>query len=124
MPRISPEGTHVAVDIRNQGNADVWVGEVARGTRSRLTTSSGLDGIPLWTPDGQRIVFTSGRDGPLALYWKASDSTGTAERLATFEDTLGVLRAHGWSADGRQLVFEIQLPETGKDIGVLSLDDR
>ena len=122
VPRISPDGTRVAVDIRNQGNADVWIGDVARGTRSRLTTTPTLDGIPLWTPDGERVVFSTQREGQMALYWKAADGTGTAEHLATFESSLGVLRAHGWSADGRQLIFEIQPAETGQDIGMLSID--
>ena len=39
--------------------------------------------MPVWTPDGRRIIFMSDRAGVLNLYSQAADGTGTVERLTT-----------------------------------------
>jgi serine/threonine-protein kinase len=99
--RVSPDGRQVAVATFD----DVWTYDVARGTMSRLTTNPAQDRSPLWTRDGQRIVFTSGRNNFPELFSKAADGTGTEERLfARTKDGVD-LRANGWSADGRRLLF-------------------
>ena len=84
---------------------DVWTYDFARATRSRLTTDPALDRSPLWTPDGQRIIFTSNRAGYLELFWRPADGTGGDERLLSRAQDLVDLRGNGWSADGRQLLF-------------------
>ncbi len=110
--RISPDGTRVAVETRGD-NRDVWVYDLARGTLTRLTFDEAPDARPLWTPEGSRVVFGSGRDRG-GLFSKAADGTGEVELLLASE---GDPWAYGWSADGR-LLFD-QNPE---GIGVLSVD--
>ena len=83
-PRLSPDGTRVAVGVTDEGNTEVWVLDLRRETPPRrLTFSPGMDGLPLWTPDGQRIVFMSSRTGVLNWYRQAADGTGAVERLTT-----------------------------------------
>jgi len=81
-PRLSPDGTRVAMSIVDQGNSEVWIWDFAQETLRRLTFSPGVDSMPLWTPDGRRIVFMSARDGRPALYSQAIDG-GTVDRLTT-----------------------------------------
>jgi hypothetical protein len=53
-------------------------------TLTRLTFGPAVDGSPVWTPDGRRIVFGSSRGGAATnLYWQRADNTGTVERLTT-----------------------------------------
>jgi len=84
-PRISPDGTRLALDVRDQ-ELDIWVWDFARETLTRLTFDPGEDEFPLWSPDGQRIVFSSSRDGGSGadsdLFWKAADGSGSVEHLA------------------------------------------
>ena len=82
-PRVSPDGTRLAVAILDQGNTEIWIWDLALETIRRLTFSPGMDGLPVWTPDGQRIIFMSDRTGMLNLYRQAADGGGTVERLTT-----------------------------------------
>ena len=50
VPRISPDGTRVALDIRDEEN-DVWVWDLKRETLTRLTFDPGEDQYPVWTPE-------------------------------------------------------------------------
>ena len=102
FPEISPDGRSVAVMASVGGNTDVWVVDVGRGTASRATTDASFDRFPLWSPQGDRLVFQSNRLGVYDLYEKRADLSGP--------ETL-VLASHlpkfpiGWSHDGRWLLF-------------------
>ena len=56
--RLSPDGTRVALEIRDQ-QSDIWIWDLARETLERLTTDPGLNRLPIWTPDGTRVAFTA-----------------------------------------------------------------
>ena len=79
-PRVSPDGTRLALDIRDQDD-DIWIWDLARQTLTRLTFDPLTDSYPVWSPDSQRLVFGSTRSGPSNLYWQAADGTGAVERL-------------------------------------------
>jgi serine/threonine protein kinase/Tol biopolymer transport system component len=81
-PRVSPDGSQVAVGLVDRGNTEVWITDLARKTFRRLTFSPGMDGLPLWTPDGRRIIFMSARAGALNLYRQTVDG-GAIDRLTT-----------------------------------------
>ena len=116
-PRISPDGTQVAVDARDQEN-DIWVWNVARQTLTRLTFDPGIDRYPVWTPDGRRIAFASQRAGGSTLFWQAADGTGAAERLT---ESPNAQFPESFSADGTRLLFEELRPGTTSDLQLLSL---
>ena len=79
-PRISPDGTRVAVDDNDQ-QQDIWVWDLTAQTLTRLTFGTGLDTSGTWTPDSQRVIFSSAPGGIPALFWRAADGTGRAEPL-------------------------------------------
>ena len=100
--RLSPSGDRLAVALGAPG--DVWTFDIARGTLTRVTTDAANDTQPLWTPDGERLVFASDRDGSLGLYWKQADGSGTAEPLLPRPESFVVI-PETWSPDGAQLLF-------------------
>src|SRR5215468_11063543 len=73
QPHISPDGRTVAVALRG-ALTDVWLFDLMRETWSRLT-SDGHSSNPLWTPDGKRLTFTAGKNGPTSILWKAPDNS-------------------------------------------------
>jgi eukaryotic-like serine/threonine-protein kinase len=99
--RVSPDGARVAVATQ----ADVSTYDVVRATLSRLTTDPAPDHSPLWTPDGQRIIFTSTRAGYPELFSRPADGSGSDERLLARGKDLVDLVAMAWSPDGGQLLF-------------------
>ena len=77
--RVSPDGRRIAAG--NPMAGDIWILDVETESWSRLTFDASAF-VPLWTPDGERIVFFSNRDGHRTLNWKASDGSGQSERIA------------------------------------------
>ncbi len=63
LPRVSPDGTRVAVEGRDGQPPDIWTWDFAGETLTRLTFDPANDGGPTWTPDSQRVLFGSGREG-------------------------------------------------------------
>ena len=118
VPRLSPDGQRLAVTNISEGR-DVWTYDLRRGVLSRLTFDPGADLDPLWTPDGQRIVFRSNRSGAFNLYWKPADGSGEAEQLTSSEHSQS---PYSWTPDGKVLAFWERSPQTGSDIWVLWLD--
>jgi serine/threonine protein kinase/dipeptidyl aminopeptidase/acylaminoacyl peptidase len=82
-PKISPDGKKVAVDITDPqtGNVDVWIYESSGGFATRFTSHSAIDAIPVWSPDGNRVVFQSLRKGHADLYQKLSSGLGNEELI-------------------------------------------
>jgi serine/threonine protein kinase len=102
-PRISPDGTKVALIIGDTPNANLWVWDIVRETATRLTFDESVDLVPLWTPDGKKIVYFSIRQEEAGLYWKNADGTGEAELLVSSPDQW--LMPWSWSVDGNTLVM-------------------
>jgi Tol biopolymer transport system component len=84
-PNLSPDGTRIAVAMAEGGrNADIWTFDLDGGSPTRITTR-GENASPVWTPDGEWLLFWSERDGIRTVYRKRSDGTGDEERLAEGE---------------------------------------
>lgn len=80
QPHLSPDGRRVAVTIDDAAGSNIWIGDVERGTFTRLTFE-GHNFAPVWSPDGEGLVFTSNRAGEINLYWQPIDGSEPARRL-------------------------------------------
>jgi hypothetical protein len=117
-PALSTDGSNVAFSRNVNGNQDIWRLDVASGELTRFTFDPGIDFVPLWSPNGRRVVFSSNRSGAFDLYEKPATGAGAEELLlATPQNKFAV----DWSPDGNVLLYVSNDPDMGYDIWALPL---
>jgi serine/threonine-protein kinase len=105
IARLSPDGTRIALDVRDEDN-DIWIWAFAPKTLTRLTSVPGNDMFPVWTGDSQRVIFLAapGKEGTRTLSWRTADATAAAEDLLT--GVVGLAsRPYAVSPNGSTLVL-------------------
>ena len=117
-PRLDPTGRRVAVPRFEGGNRDVWVMDLVRGDRTRLTSDLAGDANPVWSADGRSVIFQSVRD-PVSIF--VIPASGLGDPRLVLRDAGIPLSA---SSDGRFLLYQRQDPKTGVDLWVLPLGDE
>jgi Tol biopolymer transport system component len=119
--RLSRDGRYVAMVYGDPG--DVWLQDLVRGGRRRLTHDPLNDFYPIWSPDGTRVVYASDRSLFVHLFVSRTDGAGKEEALL---ETPQMKSATDWSPDGRYLFFEAASDaNTSKnDLWVLDMTDR
>ena len=107
-PALSPDDTKLAIGIRDPQtkSRDIWIFDLLRGTRTRLTFDPADDLDSIWSPDGTRIAFTSNRTGQRNIYQKLADGLGPEELLLGGKD--GQENVEDWSQDGKYLMYNYQ----------------
>lgn len=100
--RISPQGDRVAMEM-DAGVDDIWVLDIARGIKTRLTFGPVSNAYPVWSPDGRWIAYVSDRNGSSNIFRKPSDGSGAEELLLTSNSQLQV--PTDWSQDGKYLMY-------------------
>jgi Tol biopolymer transport system component len=104
-PSISPDDSKLAVCIRDPQTAtrDIWIFDLLRGGKTRLTFDPADDVNPVWSPDGTRIAFTSDRSGQRNIYGKLADGSGPEELLLGGSEAQE--NVEDWSRDGKYLIY-------------------
>jgi len=119
---LAPDESRVAAAIDVSGNSlDTWVYEFARKAETQITTDPGFDAHPVWSPDGQRLVYYSNRDGATQLFTRAASGADAEQLLAKIE-SVGNPYPQSWSRDGRFLLYEVGGSKTGRDLIVVPME--
>jgi Tol biopolymer transport system component len=117
LARISPQGDRIALQI-DIGVNDIWVLDLARGIKTRLTFGPVSNMFPVWSPDGKWIAYSADRNGRANLCRKPSDGGGAEEILLTDEQLITLT---DWSHDGKYLLYN-RGPVGGQEIWALPLE--
>jgi hypothetical protein len=96
IARLSPDGTRVALDIRD-GDNDIWVYAFGPQTITRLTSAVGNDMFPVWSSDGAHVVYQTAPDarGFRHLAWRPADAARDAEVLLESSQPVANYRPYG-----------------------------
>ena len=103
MPRVSPDGSRLAYVLTEGSNSHIWVYDLQRGTRSRLTSGPGVNSYPIWSSDGQHVVFSSGG----GVFSARGDGAERPRRLMKGQR---LQFASSFTADGKLLAFYEHAP--------------
>jgi eukaryotic-like serine/threonine-protein kinase len=101
--RLSPDGRRASVLLGDPNN-DVWVYELDRGVRTRLTRDAQAIMTPLWSPDGSQILYGS-QAGQAEFELATLFANGAGERKVLYKSKERV-EPTDWSRDGRYLLAD------------------
>ena len=119
---LSPDEKTVAATVRSATQADIWMHDVARSVATRFTFQSGLNGNPIWSPDGTRMSYShvppGFGDNP-NIYQKSAGGNGAEQLLLR-----GAVNAvpQDWAPDGRWIVYSESGARTATDLWLLPLE--
>ena len=102
--RISPDGNRIVFDDYDSEsrNTDLWVHDVKRDVATRFTFDAADDIVPVWMPDGERILFSSSRNGKFEVFEKAASGAEQERVLLTDQHEIFPTSV---SSDGRYVLL-------------------
>jgi eukaryotic-like serine/threonine-protein kinase len=101
---ISPDGKRVSgAKADAGGHLELYIYDLVRGTKSQFSFSQSRDDDPVWSPDGNTIVFDSARNGKIDIYSRPANGARQEELL--YHDELDKYPS-SWSSDGKYILYE------------------
>lgn len=124
--RLSPDGKRVALyEPVAGGLSDIWIYDLEWNLRTRLTTDPANEDMPVWSPDGSRLIFDSHRGSNAREYslYEQPSNGAIPERLLLQNEPGTTMFSRDWSSDGRWLIFSKRQPASSgaRDLWVLPL---
>lgn len=126
-PVLSPNGEWLAFTITqyemesNGRETDIFLVSSIGGAVRQLTTHTGYDGNPCWSPDGSILAFLSNRDGSPQIYAIQLDG-GEAQKISNIPTGINDFL---WSPDGKYFAFTTDVyPEASSLDASLLFDQK
>lgn len=118
-PRISPDGARMAWLVIDplEPNADIWVEDLSRRTRTRVTTAPTRELGHVWSPDGRRLAYRPDVEDRRRLSIIAADGSGTSQDLTC---PTAFCEPTDWSSDGRELIANAYTAD-GTDVWAVAI---
>ena len=122
---LSHDGKRLAVTIRDpqQGNDDVWIYDLVRGTTTRLTFEPLIDDTPLWSPDDSEIIFSSEQKNRATRDILVKKSSGEGTATAILHDA-SLKWPQDVSPDGNWILYDTMSMQTNSGIDLAAVSRR
>jgi len=100
---VSPDGKRIVTTLVENGSADLWIYDRERDALTRLT-QTGNSADPLWSPDGNRVIYTTTH----RLFVMTADGSSPPQAL----NSQSWAEADSFSPDGGELLYSTFSPAT------------
>jgi serine/threonine-protein kinase len=101
-PKLSPDGSRIAVTIRDGDKSAIWIYDIPTGTLSRLSSLEAASS-PSWMPDGNTVVYLAlGSERRYAIWKQDADGGSPPEKLF---DALAFTPSAVVAPDGRSVLY-------------------
>ncbi|MFB3105024.1 MAG: TolB family protein, partial [Pseudomonadales bacterium] len=80
-PRISPDGKRIAVNAQEPDSRNIWVHDIDRGTKMRLTFDQAQPSRPLWIRGRNQVAYSTGAGQVGPAWHQNADGSGQAMEL-------------------------------------------
>ncbi len=131
LVRWSPDGRHLlfSMDLApvtpgEEKQNDIFLMHLGRHRVQTLIEHPALDGQVAWAPDGQRIAFSSTRNGLLEIYVLHLNSGALQQLTHSEAEVRGYAMAPDWAPNGREIAYELALPGQGRHIYIMDADGK
>jgi serine/threonine protein kinase/Tol biopolymer transport system component len=115
---LSPDGKFVVTDrASTDGNADLWMYDLNRGTESRFTFDYKVAASPVWSADSKLVAFVGQQSNKWRVMVKPAAGNAPEQVIAEFP---GPVFTNYWSRDLRYLLLVSISAATQHDIFVIS----
>jgi serine/threonine-protein kinase len=114
-PRLSPDGSRLVLQVAQGASSNLWIYDWRRGSKTRLTNGL-VASNPVWSPDGDFIVFRSAT----GISWTRADGAATPQAL--IEAKVFQLPT-SFAPDGKRLAFSESVPGSGCDIRTVPVEN-
>jgi Tol biopolymer transport system component len=119
----SPDRSRIAFSVlsKNRESWDIYVMNADGSEETRLTMNGRNNMSPFWSPDGNKIVFTSSSSGDSQIYVMNAD--GSEQTGLTNNDMFNL--APAWSPHGTKIAYESKErdnPAANEEIYVMNTD--
>ena len=118
---LSPDEKFVALSYATTPS-NIWMFDLERNVKTRMTFGSGRDINPVFSPDGTKMIYTS-VVGPDFQFILRDLTTGREETLLQGKQP-GYPAVTSWSSDGQFILYTMPSRATRADIWWMSLADR
>jgi Tol biopolymer transport system component len=119
FPLWSPDGRRISFLSNRGGNWDLWIMDSdSHGCRRLTDTPSADEHSPAWSPAGDRIAFSTDRDGG---DWEVYVIDADGKNPRNLTRSPGLDYSPNWSPDGRQIAF-VSERDGNADIYVMDAD--
>jgi serine/threonine-protein kinase len=115
FPSLSPDGRRVAYTVSQESSEDLWIYDLGRGIKARLTTGQNTS-YPIWSIDGQFVLYhaTGG------MFWARADGAGKPQPLT---QSKAVQLTGSFTPDGKWLAYSEQIPEGGGELRIIPMEN-
>ncbi|MEK7774771.1 MAG: protein kinase [Candidatus Zixiibacteriota bacterium] len=117
---LSPDGTRLAYGLVGEQttSVDIWVRDLKRNVASRLTFGPSTNAWPIWSLDGNKVIFTSRRTSAhFGVFQRNANGTGADEEIFGVADADASVTSV--SQDGKIMTLDVG-KANGADIWLLN----